>query len=123
MTDWQASPLIDDAVIASLFELGGAEDPGLFRELVALYLADTPRLLQALEESSQVADGGGLERAAHTLKSSSANMGAARLSALCKTLEARARSRQFDEVPSLVAEARETFGRVVDALMSKTDAA
>lgn len=123
MTDWQAAPLIDDAIVASLFELGGAEDPGLFRELVDLYLADTPRLLSALEECLNSGDGSGLERAAHTLKSSSANMGAARLSSLCKDLEAHARSHQFEEVPSLVAEARKVFGKVAGALKSKSGVA
>ncbi len=123
MTNWQTFPVVDDSIVARLLELGGPEDPGLFRELVELYLADAPRLLSALEGCLAAGDGSGLERAAHTLKSSSANMGAMRLSSLCKELESRARKQNLSDVPSLVAEARGMFNEVESALKDKSGAA
>jgi HPt (histidine-containing phosphotransfer) domain-containing protein len=80
-------PVLDQGVIASLRELGGEDDPGLFIELVNLFLSDTPERLHALGEAMDRRDPSALERAAHALKSSSANLGATELSALFRDIE------------------------------------
>src|SRR6185295_11603483 len=71
---------IDPGVIEGLRELGGAEDPGLLVELIDLYLADAPLRMAEIEQSLASGDWKLLERAAHTLKSASANIGALGLS-------------------------------------------
>jgi HPt (histidine-containing phosphotransfer) domain-containing protein len=57
-----------------------------------------------------------VERAAHTLKSSSANIGAIGLSALCKEMEERARTQGCDAVKSLVGESSRVMSEVEGAL-------
>ena len=53
---------------------------------------------------------------AHTLKSSSANMGAAKLADLCCQLEAAAREGNLEIGPALFAEIRDEFDIVSTAL-------
>ena len=55
-------------------------------------------------------------RSAHTLKSSSAQVGALRLSALCKELEARGRAGSTRGAAELLGKAREELAVVADEL-------
>ena len=87
--------VLDLAVIDGLRELGGEEDPGLLSELIELFLSDAPQRLQELEAALEDGDLERLSRAAHTLKSSSANLGAVAFRRLCEELERSAR--QGDE--------------------------
>lgn len=80
-------PAIDAAALnAFRHDLGeGAQD--ILIELIDCYLREAPRLIQAIETASEEADAIALLRVAHTLKSSSAVVGALHLSELCKQLE------------------------------------
>src|SRR4051794_10421479 len=89
-------------VIESLKELGGEDDPGLVLELIGLFLQDAPQRMSDIQSSLARGDIGTLERAAHTLKSSSANIGAARLSSYCKSMEELARKHEVEGLPPLV---------------------
>ncbi|HYS78092.1 MAG TPA: Hpt domain-containing protein, partial [Candidatus Dormibacteraeota bacterium] len=57
-----------------------------------------------------------LNRLAHSLKSSSAMVGALRLSEMCGHLEAQARNASLDSAAERVAEIEAEFARVVRAL-------
>jgi signal transduction histidine kinase/DNA-binding response OmpR family regulator/HPt (histidine-containing phosphotransfer) domain-containing protein len=114
MTD--IHPVLDQGVIASLRELGGEDDPGLFIELVNLFLSDTPERLRALSEAMERHDPTALERAAHALKSSAANLGALELSALFRDIEAAGREKNLSRAAPLVARTRPEFERVEAAL-------
>ena len=117
MSDSQ--PVLDHGVIASLRELGGEDDPGLFVELVNMFLEDTPERMRALSEAMEHSDPLGLERAAHALKSSSANLGALGLSGLFRDIEAAGREKDLTRAASLVARSRSEFERVQAALRSE----
>lgn len=117
MTDTQ--PILDREVIATLRELGGEDDPALFIELVNLFLADTPERLQAMREALEKRDLHAVERAAHALKSSSANLGALGLSHLFREIESAGRERDLDRTASLVERARPEYERVEAALRSE----
>ena len=56
-------------------------------DLIDVYLEDTPNRIAQMRESVDGGDTDTLIREAHTLKSSSANVGAMRLSALAKQME------------------------------------
>jgi CheY-like chemotaxis protein/HPt (histidine-containing phosphotransfer) domain-containing protein len=111
--------VLDPSVIAALRELGGADDPGLFVELVHMFLEDTPERLKSLGEALAKNDPTGLERAAHALKSSSANLGALGLSGLFKDIEAAGREKDLARAASLVARTEPEFQRVESALRSE----
>jgi HPt (histidine-containing phosphotransfer) domain-containing protein len=60
-------------------------------DLVHVYLADAPRLIAALRAAAAAGDVEGMVGPAHSLKSSSANLGATRLSEQARLVEHGAR--------------------------------
>ena len=82
--------MIDEGVIATLKESLG-DDGTVIRQLIDLYTKDSPQLLAdaaaALEQRDMVA----LARAAHSLKSTSASMGAVTVSDIARELEQQAK--------------------------------
>ena len=76
--------------------------------MVQSYLNTAPQLLQSIREAVARNDAAALRRAAHTLKSSSASLGALALAALCKGLEAMGRTNRVAEaitvLPALLTE-------------------
>ena len=93
-------PVIDMAVIAPLLDpdLGG--DASFLAEVVQAYRDDSPPRLHALREAHRALDADALARAAHSLKGSSGNFGAARMQVLCVELEQLSREgRPGDAVP------------------------
>jgi HPt (histidine-containing phosphotransfer) domain-containing protein len=112
-------PVVDRAVIAGLKELGGPSEPGLFLELVELFVQDALVHVRALEAALKSGDAQSLERAAHTLKSSSANVGGARLSKLCAAIESCTRSHRLTEAAELVPQVARQYSELVSALESE----
>ncbi|WP_261220491.1 PAS domain S-box protein [Ancylothrix sp. D3o] len=103
--DSQRSSPIDAAAFAALREMVGEDDGEVLAMVIESYLTDAPKLLEALDLAIQEADGPALNFAAHTLKSTSATVGASDLAALCKRLEAMGRT-------GVTAEAAEIFSRL-----------
>ena len=87
--------VLDDAVLAELLTSTG-EDVAFVRDLLETYLAETPEQLDAIRAAVASNDAAGLVRPAHTLKSSSATLGAMRLSSLGRELEMAGRSGSLD---------------------------
>ncbi|HLF26007.1 MAG TPA: response regulator [Anaerolineae bacterium] len=87
-----APPLnaFDAQVLDDLRTTLGEQASEVVDELIGIYLSDAARLLVEMRESLGSQDTPRLQRAAHTLKSSSATLGALTLSALCAKLEALA---------------------------------
>jgi len=108
-------------VIEGLKELGGEDDPGLFGELVDLFLHDTPPRLETIGEAIASRNGKAVEVAAHALKSSCGNLGAMDLADLCRKIEAGGREESLDAVESLIDCARGEFERVSEALKGLVD--
>ena len=78
--------------------------PDFVQEMIGLYLAETPPLLAAIQEAIAQGDAGGLQQAAHTLKSSSRNLGALPVAALSLALELLGRSGTVAGAAVLLAE-------------------
>src|SRR5690242_1322670 len=73
--------------IDSIRELGG-DSPDLLTQIVRMYFDTAPALIAQLKAALASCDVQGIRSAAHSLKSSSANLGAMQLSQLCGRLEA-----------------------------------
>ena len=84
-----ASP-IDEATFAELLDMTGG-DQAFVDELVDTYLEEGERLVAALVAAAAAGAADDLVRPAHSLKSSSLNVGALRLGELCRSLEEEAR--------------------------------
>ncbi|MDQ3742775.1 MAG: Hpt domain-containing protein [Acidobacteriota bacterium] len=84
-----AMPLdaVDASVLADLEEMQEEGEPNLVAELIGLYLGDAPRKLASMREAVAGGDAALLRRAAHSLKGSSASLGAFGVAALCGELE------------------------------------
>lgn len=118
MTDPSADGIINMEIIESLRELGGEEDPGLVVELIDLYLADAPERIREIQAALACDDFDLLERASHTLKSASANIGALQLSSLCAELESMGRSREVLDSQAHSECSAESFAEVEEALLN-----
>ena len=84
-------PVLDGSILA---ELGASVqgDRAFVVELINAYLADGPAHVDAIEAAIAADDPAALVRPAHTLKSSSATVGAQRLAAVSRELEMAGRS-------------------------------
>ena len=87
-----------------------------FPALVQAYLDSAATLLEVLHGCAGGSDPKALYRPAHTLKSSSANLGAMTLSAMSAAIESQARAGAVPAAVARVAELENEFGRVKLAL-------
>ncbi len=79
---------IDTKIFDNLRELMGND----FIELLNIFMSSVPNQLASLKEASNNSDPDGIFRTAHSLKSSSGNLGALVLCELCRDLESWART-------------------------------
>ncbi|MGK5087761.1 Hpt domain-containing protein [Bdellovibrionota bacterium FG-2] len=77
---------IDQEALAGILELD-SEQPGLLKQLVELFINLTPQYIAKMKTAFSENDAKKLRIEAHTLKSSSASLGAMSISALCKELQ------------------------------------
>ena len=112
-------PSLDPEVIESLKALSDDGDPELFRELVELFLTDTPARFADLESATADGDADAIQALAHSLKSSCGNLGALNLSNLFKEIETAARELRLDGAPALVQQSREELGKVETELRAE----
>ncbi|MCR4408577.1 MAG: response regulator, partial [Anaerolineae bacterium] len=82
-----ADAAIDNTVLGKVRAIGGENASAFLTELIAAFEEDANKLLAELREAAAENNAEGLRRAAHTLKGSSATLGAMRLSAMCQELE------------------------------------
>ena len=88
-----------------------------FTELVRVYLEDTPRSVDALERAAQGGELEALVAPSHSLKSTSANLGALALSEMARKIEHGARLQKLEGDPvMLVAELAAEYQRVAAEL-------
>jgi two-component system sensor histidine kinase/response regulator len=112
---------VDMAVLISFEEAQMEGEPDLIVELIDLYLEDTPHRIAALQESLATTDALSLKRAAHSLKGSSANLGARRVAALCEELEQTASNDSFSKVRALLRELEQEFEHVQQAFAAERE--
>src|SRR4051812_49063998 len=84
-------PVIDSHAIDNLRALDPENGEEFLREIVGIFLDDTPRRFAELEESLAAGDANRFSRAAHSIKGSASNLGASLLRAAAERLELRAR--------------------------------
>ncbi len=121
MTTSSDTPMLDLDVVQALKELGGTDDPNLFNELVDLFVADASSNVSKLSSALEMHDVQTFQRVAHTLKSSSANVGAMRMSKLSFELEKLGRAGSLDGADALVLRMKREFDEVSAALTALRD--
>ena len=95
----------------------GAEN--ILNKLIRLYLESSTGLVDSLRDALQRADGEAVREAAHGLKSASSNMGALKLSVLCKQIEELGRAEKTAEAGALLHDLEAEYERVTAALRAE----
>jgi HPt (histidine-containing phosphotransfer) domain-containing protein len=88
----------------------------LLQRLIAAFLDSAGRLVQDVEHALAQDDAPALRQAVHTLKSSSANLGATEFSRQCAELERMARAGRVADGRTAWPQAAQEYQRVVRAL-------
>jgi two-component system sensor histidine kinase/response regulator len=108
---------MDWSVLESYRAFEDEENPHLVDELIELFLSDAPRRIRCMQEAFAANDLPKLRREAHTLKGSSASLGANHLNKLCQRLEICAANGQIkSDADALLQELNAEFERVRAAL-------
>jgi HPt (histidine-containing phosphotransfer) domain-containing protein len=109
---------IDAATLANLLEATGG-DQAFVDELVDTYLDEGDRLVVDLVAAGDAGAVAGMVLPAHSLKSSSLNVGALELGELCRTLEEDARGGAVADPPARAEAVRAAFADAREALLEE----
>ncbi|MEW5882531.1 MAG: response regulator, partial [Pseudomonadota bacterium] len=109
---------IDATVLDRIRDMERRGAPRLLERLIRTYLDTAAKLATDAERALERDDATALRQAVHTLKSSSANLGAARLAQRCAELEALARAGRVLDARQDWPAARDEYQRVVRALQA-----
>jgi CheY-like chemotaxis protein len=91
---------LDHSAIEAVRQLDPDGQDRLLARLIALYRDDSSQLLADIDNAMKSGDAEGVARAAHTLKSSSANLGATNVAAIARQIEHSARNGDLGDLPS-----------------------
>jgi HPt (histidine-containing phosphotransfer) domain-containing protein len=105
------SPVIDPQAIENLRALNPGDNDQFLREITGIFLEDTPVRIAELDQSLAAGDGPKFTRAAHSIKGSSANLGAMALRAVAEKLEHQSRTSGLGGLAPLVAQVKTEFAR------------
>jgi PAS domain S-box-containing protein len=106
---------LEPSALESLRELGG---DAFLAEVIDTFLADAPALLETLRRALAEGNAEELRRAAHTLKSNGATLGAEGFAERCRTLEQCAKNGGLSEAPWLVERVEQGLEELRQALVS-----
>ncbi len=88
---------LDRNVLEELLSFASDGDPDLLLDLIQMFLEDSPSKVAAVREGLEAGDFEKAERAAHSLKASSGNLGARMVQDICEQLQISTRSRKMNE--------------------------
>lgn len=109
--------VLDETTLTSLGGTSGLASP-LVKRVITLYRQEAAKLVHGIEKALLVDDQDVLARAAHTLKSSSASIGAYSLSHVAKQIEHLARQGRTAEARALQVILQQEFAQLMDELAS-----
>jgi CheY-like chemotaxis protein/HPt (histidine-containing phosphotransfer) domain-containing protein len=111
-----AAGAIDFRVLEQFRELDPQGGTGLMRQIVDVFLQSSDQMVLQLQQAVAEGNAEALRQSAHSLKSSSANVGAQTLSELFRSLEGFGREGNLDAAEGLLDTMRLEYGRAVDEL-------
>lgn len=111
--------LLDPAALKQIQALQRPEGPNIIHKVISSYLKDSVQLLETLRVAIAQNDPPTLHRAAHSLKSTSATVGARALAGLCQDLEGIGRANTTDKAPALLSAIEREYQQVAVALRAQ----
>jgi two-component system, sensor histidine kinase and response regulator len=106
---------LDLMALKAISKLGNGSNEFL-KKIVSIYFRDTPNHIFEIQKGIQEKNSEKILQAAHSLKSTSANVGAMTLSGFCQELESNARLKMIDDAASQLARIKSEYALVVTAL-------
>ena len=105
------SLIIDPQAIENLRALNPGDNDEFLREIAGIFLEDTPQRITELAQGLAAGDLAKFTRAAHSIKGSAANLGAAALRSVAEKLEHESRTNGLKAVGTMVADIKTEFAR------------
>lgn len=94
----------------------GEEAQAFIAEIIQTFIENAPKLVASAEEAAQAGDQETFVRAAHTLKSNSATLGAPVLASLAAELERDGKDGDLNSLNQKLEEAKKELARVIEAI-------
>lgn len=110
--------VLDMQVIEELLSFSDDGDAELLLDLIGMFLDDGPTKVQSITEGLNNGDFEQMERAAHSLKGSSGNLGAKQLQDVCEQMQVASRQHQLEAARQLTGEIAAAFASADQALRS-----
>jgi CheY-like chemotaxis protein/signal transduction histidine kinase len=117
----QAS-VLDSSRLEEIRSLMTDDDSEFLADIVEQFIKDTGKLIQEMKAALRASDAPALKVAAHTLKSSSASLGATDLSTLCKQVQTIAAEGSVEPAELVVVQIENEFAGVISALRAELEA-
>jgi signal transduction histidine kinase/HPt (histidine-containing phosphotransfer) domain-containing protein/ActR/RegA family two-component response regulator len=111
-----ATQPLDVKVLNAIRSLQQEGTPDLLGAVIRTYMSEAPHLLEKLSAAVRQGNSSVTYQTAHSLKSSSANVGALTLAELLSQLEAMAKESSLDQAPTVLAHIAREYERVRTAL-------
>lgn len=105
-------PILDPESIDNLRALGAEGDDSFLKEIIGIFLADTPQRITELRTSFAAGDQPAFSRAAHSIKGSASNLGAMRLRALAEKIEHASKQQGIAGLDRLIPDLEAEFATV-----------
>jgi two-component system, sensor histidine kinase and response regulator len=119
----QPGSALDEQALKQIRALRKPGGPDLLKRIVALYITNSRTLIDSLRAGIGSSDAAAVLQAAHSLKSSSANVGATDLTNLCAAMEAAAKSGKLASGWAMLDRIIAEHNRVLLALSAQVAAA
>lgn len=103
---------LDLVILESIRELQTDDDPDLLHTLITMYLDSGGDRIAKIETAARQSDFKTLEVEAHSLKSSSANLGAKSVASICQKLEFNGRDKVGSGNDALITALKQEYGNL-----------
>ncbi len=103
--------IISPEAIAALRDLNPGDNDVFLMEIIGIYVEDTPVRIKELKQSLAAGELALFTRAAHTIKGSSANLGAIAVASVAEALENKSRTEGLVGLAPLVEQVESEFAR------------
>jgi CheY-like chemotaxis protein/HPt (histidine-containing phosphotransfer) domain-containing protein len=111
-----ARPRFDPSALDQIRALDHGGSNGILSKIVKIYLNESPTLIHNLTGAIKKRDADGLQKVAHSLKSSSAQIGALEVAKLAKEMETLGRKASIEGADLILSQMQEEFSFVQDLL-------
>lgn len=110
------APIIDPVAIEALKSINPEDGGEFLREIIQIFLEDTPARIAELDEALGSGDVAKFVRAAHSIKGSSSNVGAMLLQATAERLEHSAKDQGIQPMVPLIQRLKDEYALTADKL-------